>query len=155
MRSALETRLKGIRWETRLAERHKHLSEKDRKSFDCEIFDGHILILDFINLALIVGIIFSGWNGHSDVANSAVRMFRDWGKLGVILLSLLPPVCILIMSVRTLKKLDRGNITEGEHLQSWHNLIKDGRGKKVFEAEPPRDAEAWQKILDEAYRSSR
>jgi hypothetical protein len=102
MRLALEPQLPGIKWETRLAARHWILIEKIEKSFDRDIFDGHILILDTVNWALLLGIIASGLFGHSekDLVSKLIQSFGILGRWVTVIPALVPAV-IIVWSLRT------------------------------------------------------
>lgn len=133
MRRALEAKLKGIRWETRLAARHAAL-RADKANFDCNIFDGHVLILDAVNVALLVGIFCSRFASSEIVRNFGSETVKAWVLVGG---CSLVPLGILIWSFRSRKSLKRGESMETEHLDSWGRPSVNG--PPVYEAEPPRE----------------
>jgi len=59
MRCALEPRLRATRWESRLAQRHALLKQRSEENLNCAIFDAHLTVLNLLNVAVVVGALFS------------------------------------------------------------------------------------------------
>jgi hypothetical protein len=156
MRCALEKNLTGIRWETRLAERNKvllKLSEASKnndvskyKDLDRDIFDGHVFILDLVNviiaasLALILALAWINAKLHlstSPLSNShileAIPSF--WRKALAVAIAMLFPLTIWARSIQKQGIYKRGQGKETDHLKSWK--AEFAPGKHVADAEPP------------------
>lgn len=123
MRCELEPKLSAVRWETRLAARCEALAKAGVKDKDRMIFDGHMILLDCINIALLGGALFD------------VRVdypFDTPFKIFPALTALIPLACIAYsMFVR--RRLKRRGDLERDQLQSWQYPIG---GKPAFMAEP-------------------
>jgi hypothetical protein len=133
MRVALEPKLEGIRWETRLAARHDVLRATKLKKLDCEIFDGHIVILNTVNVSLLVGIIYAFFLERANPVANPLPVSAGW----IAAIGLFIPTILLARSSRRSKSLTRGGGVETQHLKSWNR--KNSIGIKNAEAEPPAD----------------
>lgn len=134
MRCALEPKLDGIRWETRLAARQRILSRDKNRHLDDDIFDGHILILDLLNVAILLGILYASFLGKSALLNS-IHNSLLWSA--VLSFGAMWPTAMLVMSFLTQRRFKRGANVEARHFESWQR--EDECGVIACEAEPTRD----------------
>jgi hypothetical protein len=168
MRSALEPHLKGIRWETRLAERHRALRWLGKGGLDCDIFHGHIRILDYVNLALLPGIMITGMLGKSNFISSLARKLalpankvdpQFWNNHSLLCASALValiPLLTLLKSRFPWAGSQRGKSMEMDHLESWHypqlcqqkdSLPPTQTETRVCDSHPPLDWQSYLKVL--------
>lgn len=130
MRCALEPNLKVIQWETRLTKRHDAIQKAKPpfpRNFDSNLFDVHILILNIVNMALILGIwgsVFGGSEIMRTINGLPLRL-----EVAAALSAL--PCLVLIWALLANRGWKRGGFAETEHFRSW-NLDTDGpHGTKV------------------------
>lgn len=140
MRCALEKNLEGIRWETRLAERNKVLGQSRDPDLDRDIFDGHVLILDLVNIVIICILLLIGLSAfapdHISISpNRVTDMRHDFRFWTLITLSLAVSSAILGWSIKTKQKFKRGGVIEEAHLNSWKAINK--KCQRVAEMEAP------------------
>lgn len=120
MRHALEPRLHGIAWETRLAARDAALRKTNIKNpIDRSLFDGHRLILDMVNVMLCLLIVW-------------VLYFKmPWCILGFI------PVCIAFLA-HIKYDIKRGGALERKQFRDW--LVPSIKtGEPVYKTPPDQD----------------
>ena len=122
MRCALEPKLKGIRWETRLAKRHEALLESGKGSLDREIFDGHAIVLDALNCAIAIAV----FAVPANLPGTQPASVLHWVYFAVCVLT---PILIIAWSRLTERKFKRGEQLETDHLESW-------KYRRVAEFEP-------------------
>lgn len=162
MRCALKRHLYGIRWETRLFRRHKFLAGEaprlkmgsqllgflrgDKPSIDHhldrDIFDGHVWILDLVNMAialLILAVNLLQRGVEFDVKTGWLpRLDQHWVEWSFILsLQLVLPAGALIRSQWAQRSFRRGEGEEENHVRSWWD--EDAESVRAAEAEPPHD----------------
>jgi hypothetical protein len=129
IRCALEPFLKGVRWETRLHARHDAMpGNKELQHSDRSLFNGHMFILDVINVGLFVVLAnacYNTWTTSSTPGQRASALLLTCVPAGIVL---------YFFFIR--QHLRRGQSVERDHYESWLLPTKDDTTTLVCAAKP-------------------